>query len=180
MWPSSRFALSLKPSVAYLDLNLCALLKKQTTLSSFAYAGMPYQVLGERSGAVAVTISCIRSAIARSDAGISAIFASTWRSASALPAAAFSSRARSLIAARSSAVNPADAFLLTVMRLRDFRMFFVGLIATPELVGHIDPMYEVVFETNGDPRSGQQGCCFPSKECLRQSSSNYSNSSWRP
>src|SRR5262245_5070315 len=26
MWPSSRFALSLKPSVAYLDLNLCALL----------------------------------------------------------------------------------------------------------------------------------------------------------
>jgi hypothetical protein len=26
MWPSSRFALSPKPSVAYLDLNLCALL----------------------------------------------------------------------------------------------------------------------------------------------------------
>src|SRR5262245_21515091 len=26
MWPSSRFALSLKPSVAYLDLNLSALL----------------------------------------------------------------------------------------------------------------------------------------------------------
>ena len=36
MAPSSRFALSLKPSVAYLDLNFCALWKKQTTLPSLA------------------------------------------------------------------------------------------------------------------------------------------------
>jgi hypothetical protein len=36
MAPSSRFALSLKPSVAYLDLNFCALWKKQTTLPSRA------------------------------------------------------------------------------------------------------------------------------------------------
>src|SRR4051812_11557497 len=50
IWPSSSFALSLNPSVAYLDLNLSAHLKKQTTLSSFAYAGIPYQVLGESSG----------------------------------------------------------------------------------------------------------------------------------
>src|SRR5205807_3585867 len=48
---SSRFALSLKPNVAYLALNLCALWKKQTTLPSLAYAGIPYQVLGERAGA---------------------------------------------------------------------------------------------------------------------------------
>src|SRR6266571_3816033 len=41
--PSSRFALSLKPSVAYLVLNFCAVWKKQTTLSSLAYAGIPYQ-----------------------------------------------------------------------------------------------------------------------------------------
>jgi len=34
--PSSRFALSLKPNVAYLALNLCALWKKQTTLPSLA------------------------------------------------------------------------------------------------------------------------------------------------
>jgi hypothetical protein len=34
--PSSRFALSLKPSVAYLALNLAALWKKQTTLPSLA------------------------------------------------------------------------------------------------------------------------------------------------
>src|SRR5438309_2156283 len=50
--PSSRFALSLKPNVAYLALNLCALWKKQTTLPSLAYAGIPYQVLGERAGAL--------------------------------------------------------------------------------------------------------------------------------
>ena len=35
MAPSSRFAVSLKPNVAYLELNFCALWKKQTTLSSF-------------------------------------------------------------------------------------------------------------------------------------------------
>ena len=42
--PSSRFAGSLKPNVAYLVLNFCALWKKQTTLPSLAYAGIPYQV----------------------------------------------------------------------------------------------------------------------------------------
>ena len=47
MAPSSRFAESSKPKVAYLDLNLSALLKKQTILPSLAYAGMPYHVFGE-------------------------------------------------------------------------------------------------------------------------------------
>ena len=105
MAPSSRFALSLKPSVAYLVLNFCALWKKQTTLPSLAYAGIPYQVFGERSGALALTMAWSRSAIARSGSGISAIFASTSLSPSASLAAAFSSWARSFIAARSSAVN---------------------------------------------------------------------------
>jgi hypothetical protein len=36
MTPSSRFAVSLKPNVAYLALNLSALWKKQTTLPSLA------------------------------------------------------------------------------------------------------------------------------------------------
>jgi len=36
MAPSSRFALSLKPNVAYLVLNFCALWKRQTTLPSLA------------------------------------------------------------------------------------------------------------------------------------------------
>src|SRR6476469_727102 len=50
-----------------------------------------------------------RSAVVRSGSGISAIFASTSRSASASLAAAFCSRARSRMAARSSAVNALDA-----------------------------------------------------------------------
>ena len=37
MVPWSRFAVSLKPNVAYLDLNLPALWRKQTTLPSLAY-----------------------------------------------------------------------------------------------------------------------------------------------
>src|SRR5688572_19174027 len=41
MLPSSRFASSLKPNVAYRALNLSAGWKKQTTLPSLAYAGIP-------------------------------------------------------------------------------------------------------------------------------------------
>src|SRR6202048_3184395 len=112
MWPSSRFALSLKPSVAYLVLNFCALWKKQTTLPSLAYAGIPYQVFGERAGALALMIPCSRSPMARSGSGISAIFASTSLSPSAVflfaRASAFNSLARSFIAACSSSVNPWD------------------------------------------------------------------------
>src|SRR2546421_11527432 len=123
MAPSSRFALSLKPNVAYLVLNFCGLWKKQTTLPSLAYAGIPYQVLGDRPGALALMTPWSRSAMARSGAGISAIFASTSLSPSALPvrgprrADAFSSWARSFIAARSSAVNPSDVFFLAVVLL---------------------------------------------------------------
>src|SRR5437016_5245407 len=98
MAPSSRFALSLKPNVAYLVLNFCALWKKQTTLPSFAYAGIPYQVFGERAGALPLMMAWSRSAMARSGSGMSAIFAST------SPSPAFSSWTRSFIAARSSSV----------------------------------------------------------------------------
>ena len=84
MESSSRFAESLNPSVAYLVLNLCALWKKQTTLPSLAYAGIPYQSFGERAGALALMTAWSRSAMARSASGISAIFASTALSSSAL------------------------------------------------------------------------------------------------
>src|SRR5205085_8943870 len=115
--PSSRFAVSLKPKVAYLVLNFCALWKKQTTLPSLAYAGIPYQVFGERSGALALMIVWSRLAIARSDRGILAIAASTSLSPSALPdRAAFSSWTRSFIAARSSSVNPIDVLPVAVVR----------------------------------------------------------------
>src|SRR5438128_2132276 len=130
--PSSRFAASLKPNVAYLVLNFCALWKKQTTLPSLAYAGIPYQSLGERSGALALMIAWSRSPMARSGPGISAIFASTALSPSALSArrprrAAFCSWRCSFIAARSSSVNPLTvlprspffaAFLVVLLELR--------------------------------------------------------------
>src|SRR6266700_2772015 len=86
MAPSSRFAVSLKPNVAYLVLNFCALWKKQTILPSLAYAGIPYQSLGERAGALALMIAWSRSPSARSGSGIAAIFASTALSPSALSA----------------------------------------------------------------------------------------------
>ena len=69
--------MSLKPNVAYLALNFCALWKKQTTLPSLAYAGIPYQVFGERPGALALMMAWSRSAMARSGSGMAAIFAST-------------------------------------------------------------------------------------------------------
>ena len=131
MAPSSRFALSLKPNVAYLVLNFCPLWKKQTTLPSLAYAGIPYQVLGERAGALALTMAWSRSAMARSGSGISAIFASTSLSPSALSARgprapAFSSRARSFIAARSPAENPSDVLSIAVVFLADFCVSFIA------------------------------------------------------
>src|SRR5213592_337423 len=88
MAPSSRFAVSLKPNVAYLVLNFCAGWKKQTTLPSLAYAGIPYQVFGERTGALALMIAWRRSPMVRSGSGISAIFASTSLSPSPLTARA--------------------------------------------------------------------------------------------
>ena len=71
---------------------------------------MPYQVLGDSSGAVAVTVTCTRSASARSAGAIFAIASRTPCRASAvlvpfLPSAR-SSAARSFIAARSSALKP--------------------------------------------------------------------------
>src|SRR2546427_2060426 len=126
MAPSSRFASSLKPNVAYLVLNFCAGWKKQTTLPSFAYAGCPYQVFGERAGALALTTAWSRLAIARSRAGISAIFASRSLSPSALSAATFSSLTRSFIAPSSSSVNFADVCLIAVVLLADFCFAFIG------------------------------------------------------
>src|SRR3972149_3047706 len=129
--PSSRFASSLKPNVAYLDLNFCALWKKQTTLPSLAYAGIPYQVFGERAGALALMIAWSRLAMARSDPCISAIFAITALSPSALSArgprraSAFSSWARSFIAARSSSVNPFTVLPIAVVLLADFCVAFL-------------------------------------------------------
>ena len=70
----------------------------------------------------------------RSGSCISAIFASTSLSPSALflfvRASAFSSCARSFIAARSSSVNPLDFLLVAVVLLADFCVSFFALIET--------------------------------------------------
>src|SRR2546421_10623258 len=134
--PSSMFAASLKPSVAYLVLNFCAGWKKQTTSPSLAYAGIPYQVLGARPGALALMIAWSRLAMARSGSRISAILASTAPSPSALSARgprsadAFRSWRYSFIAARSSSVNPVNFLLFAVVLLTDFCVSFFGLIET--------------------------------------------------
>src|SRR5438874_464734 len=139
MLPSSRFALSLKPNVAYLVLNFAAAWKWQTTLPSLAYAGIPYQSLGVRAGALALMIAWSRSPRARSGAGIAAIFASTALSPSALSArgprraAAFFSWRYSFIAIRSSSVKPLNdlprspffaAFLVVLLALRILSVIF--------------------------------------------------------
>src|SRR5262249_39051550 len=130
--PSSRLASSLKPNVAYLVLNFCAGWKWQTILPSLAYAGIPYQSLGERTGALALMTAWIRSPLTRSGSSISAIFASTSLSRSASSArgtrraALFCSWTRSLIAARSSAVNPSYLFSVAVVLLADFCLSFIG------------------------------------------------------
>src|SRR5439155_1531469 len=131
--PSSRFALSLKPNVAYLVLNFCALWKKQTTLSSLAYAGIPYQSFGERAGALALMIAWSRLPKARSGSRIAAIFASTALSPSAL--SAFSSWMRSFIASRSSSVNPLNFLPIAVLLLAAFCVSQVAGAATVENVG---------------------------------------------
>src|SRR5215218_7352641 len=133
MTPSSRWASSLKPNVAYLELNFCAGWKKQITLPSLAYAGIPYQSLGERAGALAVMTAWSRSAMVRSDSDISAIFAITASSASALLASALSSLARSFIAARSSAVNLLVGLSSVVVLFADFWVSFIAGIPLGEI-----------------------------------------------
>src|SRR6202047_4258305 len=136
MAPSSRFALSLKPNVAYLVLNFCALWKKQTTLPSLAYAGIPYQVFGERAGALALMIAWSRSPMARSGCGSAADSASAAPSPPTLSsrpprrASVFSSWRRSLIAIRSSSVNPLGFFPVAEVLLGNFWVpFSAGFIS---------------------------------------------------
>ena len=70
--------------------------------------------------------------MARSGSGISAIFASTSLSPSArfflARASALSSRARSLIAARSSSVNPWDVSLSAAVFVSFFRLMAIYLL----------------------------------------------------
>src|SRR5258708_11517208 len=126
MLPSSRFAWSLKPSVAYRVLNFCAGWKWQMILPSLVYAGIPYQVVGERAGALALMTACSRLAMARSGSGSAAIFARSALSPSALFLATFISWTRSCIAAFSAAVSPSYLLFVPVVLLPDFCLTFIG------------------------------------------------------
>ncbi len=75
---------------------------------------------------MAMTMAWNRLAMARSGAGISAILASRSFNAASLSEAAFSSFARSFIAAFSSAVNPEDDVSGAAVRLAGF---FVSVMA---------------------------------------------------
>src|SRR5204863_5641974 len=138
MSPSSRFAAGTKPNVAYLALNFSAAWKKQMILPSFAYAGIPYQVFGERLGALALTMAWSRLAMTRSDFDISAIFARTSLSPSASPERARLRSARvSFIAARSSSVSRLDALPLVLRD--DFLVLLTWLmLRTPPPSGLLD------------------------------------------
>src|SRR4051812_20596131 len=76
---------------------------------------MPYQVFGSRSGAVAVTVMCTRSASARSSGAIFSIASRTACRPSAFLApflpSARSSAARAFMAARSAAEKPSAVFV---------------------------------------------------------------------
>src|SRR6266566_7775722 len=89
---------------------------------------MPYQVFGDNSGAVAVTVTCTRSASARSSGAIPAILSRTACRPSALLApflpSARNSAARFFIAARSSALKPSDSVLA----------FFAGILGPAFLI----------------------------------------------
>src|SRR5947209_20239980 len=118
----------MKPNVASLVLNFCALWKKQTTLPSLAYAGIPYQTFGERAGALALMIAWSRSPMARYGPGIAAIFASTALSPSALSARG-PGRAAAFFAA------------CLVVLLADLGVpFFAGFVSTGAMVPPSFPM----------------------------------------
>jgi hypothetical protein len=91
--------------------------------------GIPYQVFGDNSGAVEVTVTCTRSASARSSGASSAILSRTACMPSAFLApflpSARSSAARSFIAARSAALKPSDsvvAFFADILGLPSFML----------------------------------------------------------
>src|SRR5450755_3354485 len=82
---------------------------------------MPYQVFGDRSGAVAVTVTCTRSARKRSSGVIVAMLSKTACKPSAFLApflpSVRSSAARAFIASRSSGLNPADSPLAVLVAI---------------------------------------------------------------
>jgi hypothetical protein len=125
---------------------------------------MPYQVRGARPGAAFMTIACTRSAIARSESDISAIFASTTSS----PSASFSV---SFNAARSSVLSFLLICLLSLVRrplrtlcwwLASVAAFGAGVAIFDDLVygGPLTTGYSPARSRSPSARSGRTcGSC---------------------
>src|SRR5215207_8958386 len=98
---------------------------------------MPYQSLGESSGALAVMALWSRSAMSRSDGVSSAILAIIAFSSSSFPPprrAALTSSARSFMASRSSAVNAGAVFLAVAFFAVFFAVVFFAVWAIGPLL----------------------------------------------
>jgi hypothetical protein len=114
-------------------LELLPALEEADDLAVVGIPGIPYQVFGERAGALAFTTAWILLAMARSGSCISAIFASTSASPSASPERCLS-RTSSLIAAFSSSVNT-ERF--AAVPLADFLVAFLSGMAFVFLLAEI-------------------------------------------
>ena len=100
--------------------------------------------------------------MARSGPDISAIFASTSLSPSALPAreprraSAFSSWACSFIAARSSSVNPVDALVVAAVRFVDFCVAFFAVLLSA-IAKHLRAPIDSAHVSCSSPRTLPSG-----------------------
>src|SRR3954463_10674162 len=110
---------------------------------------MPYQVLGARSGAVALTVTWTRSAIARSAGAIFAMLSSRACSPSAffaplLPSAR-SSAARCFIAACSAALKPSVVVVLVSVDMLVLSPSPGGLLTVVRREARVDCRRSVVL-----------------------------------
>src|SRR4051795_10069263 len=110
---------------------------------------MPYQVLGARSGALAVTVTCTRSAMAQSAGSIFAMLSSRACSPSAffaplLPSAR-SSAARCFMAARSAALKPSVVVVLVWVDMLVLSLSPGGLVTVVRRAARDDCRRSVVL-----------------------------------
>ena len=132
MVPSSRFAVVVEAECRVPRLELLRGLEEADDLAVLGIRGHPVPELRREVGALALMMAWSRSAMARSDSGISAIFASTSLSSSALAARAAARGRLQLLGAllhRVSflVVNPSDVLSVAVVLLADFCVSFMAV-----------------------------------------------------
>ena len=138
-------------------------LEKADDLAVLGIRGHPVPESRREGGALALMMAWSRSPRARSGAGIAAICASTALSPSALSragraAAAFSSWARSFIAARSSSVNPSSFLSTAVGLLADFCLPFAWAGLPGPLFSDMSVSFLAAFRCRTTPFTRRAGC----------------------